>query len=357
MELLYKSGDEEVKPNTYTYTGKHYGRVLSILFLSQNVNILRNDLLIYYTPPQSGSAVIDALARSSERGAAQRAEKILKRMETLHVDGDVSVKPNTRTFNAVINGMFFVLQWHALYFPWQYLVCVSSRLLFDCPYLHPTITTAWAQSQEIRSPQKAEGILKRMEGLYRDGDKSCKPSVVSYTSAINAWAGSTESEKACKARKILLHMIDLYHKGDRDVKPNVVPFTSVINACAGIYGTEAEKREALEIAYDTLKEVEGPEFGPPNHVTYATFLKACWKLVPSAERRRKLVATIFRKCCQRGQVNESVLTQLRNAAPKDLFLSLMGGVREEDIDSVTILNLPSEWSRNVKRSRKRPAKP
>ena len=203
------------------------------------------------------------------------------------------------------------------------------------------------------SAQKAESILKRMESMYENGDKEMKPTVVSYTSAINAWVLSVDSGKARKARDILLNMDRMFKEGNKDVKPNVFAFSSVINACALCYGNTEEKEEALQIAYATFKQLENSSYGEPNHVIYTTFLKACANLIPAEDKRRKIVAAIFRKCCRQGQVDANVLDQLRNAAPTDLFLTLMGGLREVDIDRIDVKELPNEWTRHVKTQYKR----
>eukprot|EP00957_Ditylum_brightwellii_P158861 12091825-Ditylum_brightwellii.AAC.1 len=59
--------------------------------------------------------------------------------------------------------------------------------------------------------------------------------------------------------------------------------------------------EALYLAYSTFKALEDSDYGKPNHVTYTTFLKACSRLIPTEGRRRKILSTVFKKCCSEGQ--------------------------------------------------------
>jgi hypothetical protein len=69
MDKRYHDGDPDVKPNTRTRT-----------------------------------SVIDAWAKSSERGAARRAEHILNDMIARYeATGDPDLKPNVHTANAVCN--------------------------------------------------------------------------------------------------------------------------------------------------------------------------------------------------------------------------------------------------------------
>lgn len=69
MEKRFRDGDHDFKPNTRTYT-----------------------------------SVIDAWAKSGEKGAARRAEQILNNMITRYeAAGDPDTKPNVHTANAVCN--------------------------------------------------------------------------------------------------------------------------------------------------------------------------------------------------------------------------------------------------------------
>jgi hypothetical protein len=73
MEKRHRDGDNDFKPNTRTYT-----------------------------------SVIDAWAKSGEKGAAKRAEQIFLAMYTTYQKtGDPDVKPNVHTANAVCNACAF----------------------------------------------------------------------------------------------------------------------------------------------------------------------------------------------------------------------------------------------------------
>ena len=73
METRYRDGDSDFKPNTRTHT-----------------------------------SVIDAWAKSGERGSAKRAEQILNAMQNNYKhSGDPDIKPNVHTANAVCNACAF----------------------------------------------------------------------------------------------------------------------------------------------------------------------------------------------------------------------------------------------------------
>lgn len=53
--------------------------------------------------PLSFNAIIDAWARSGDRMAPRRAEQILDHMDELYRAGNKGVKPDTYTYNTLIN--------------------------------------------------------------------------------------------------------------------------------------------------------------------------------------------------------------------------------------------------------------
>lgn len=111
MHQRYKDGDSDFKPNTRTHT-----------------------------------SVIDAWAKSGEKGAAKRAEQILNNMIS-HYEaiGDSDVKPNVHTANAVCNVsyvllattffLFFDTVWHLIMF----LLC------FNPSYYRPALSQRWTK--------------------------------------------------------------------------------------------------------------------------------------------------------------------------------------------------------------------
>ncbi len=94
--------------------------------------------------------MLDAWAKSGGgRASAERAEEILEWMDRLHKGGNPDVKPDTITFNAVLD--------------------------------------AWARSGDRMAPRRAEQILDHMDELYRAGNKGVKPDTYTYNTLINAW--------------------------------------------------------------------------------------------------------------------------------------------------------------------------
>jgi hypothetical protein len=59
--------------------------------------------------------------------------------------------------------------------------------------------TAWGRSGCKGAASRAEGLLKQLEQLYEEGNKSLQPTAQVYTSVISAWAKSDEPGSALRA--------------------------------------------------------------------------------------------------------------------------------------------------------------
>ena len=105
--------------------------------------------------------VISAWARLSKKNfksAADRSDRLLKRMETLHRDNRISFGPDAITYVSCMN--------------------------------------AFVSSKESDGPPRAEAILDEMNEKYLDGDDTMKPSSRSVKILIDAWIKKGHMERA-----------------------------------------------------------------------------------------------------------------------------------------------------------------
>ena len=119
-------------------TNQNTGKAAETLLQSiESSNTIRPDVITY-------TSTIDAIIRSGESRAAERAEVILQRMFELAEKGEKSIQPNAVTLN--------------------------------------TVLYAWATSGEPDGSQRAEAILQKMELLYESGNfHNIQPNTISYT--------------------------------------------------------------------------------------------------------------------------------------------------------------------------------
>jgi hypothetical protein len=112
-------------------------------------------------------------------------------MHKMHEDGNVFAKPDTITYNVVIN--------------------------------------AWAKSGGKGAAAEAEKLLARMQKLHAAGDPDIKPNVVTYGAVIDSYAKCGEKGAAAKADTLLAKMIQLYQSDpvkNGDLRPNTYVFNT-----------------------------------------------------------------------------------------------------------------------------------
>jgi hypothetical protein len=95
------------------------------------------------------------------------------------------IKPNVRSYNAVIN--------------------------------------AWAKSGRKDAGIRAEKLLERLYELGQStGEEEMQPNTVTFTTTIDAWAKSSNRIAPERAEMILNRQLDLYDSGMERVKPDIL---------------------------------------------------------------------------------------------------------------------------------------
>jgi len=290
-------------------------------------------------------SVINAITSNSKGpGRGKKAEEILRRMDTLHRNA-LGVRQSAEVFNAVINAWAVSRDRHAVRHAEKLLKEMEARASNGEEALRPNRKTYNTMLKVYASQgqgEEAEALLDRME----DAADS-----YSYCTCINAYAKSSSQDKAKKGVKILHRMADAYESGNASAKPNVQAFNSCLNCCAYTSAAE-EKIEAFLIAVSAFLMLE--KYAEPDHVTFATFLKAVSKLIPRGEERRtQVVDVVFHRCCRDGLVSPFVLQQLSFAASSEQYHSLLKEEIETPGKRVAIKDIPTEWMRNVPAGRNR----
>lgn len=194
------------------------------------------------------------------------------------------------------------------------------------------------------NPLKAEQVLNYLkQQADESGDKSLEPNAHVYSAAINAFAYSHHPDKAKKAYELLQDMKDRYEKeGKVACRPNVVVYTAVLNACCKP-SRGCNRDLTFSVARLVLEELQYSDYGDPNFLTYASFLRVCAECLRSNDDDKDaVVRPVFEQCCQAGQVGPIVLEKLKDAASPSLYEELLRGRTWEEI--------PQSWTRSVKTS-------
>lgn len=349
-------------------------------------NYLRPDVVSY-------NAVVTAWSRCREEAAVYRAEKIMRRMEK-HANAVgwryLPVEPDNYTFNSLIYAwtqsnvgvasaeqaedilrtmIYKYDQGNKSFAPDQKIFCSVINAWARCgddsiglrnalelldlmrelnneglKSLKPdgitlsAVMDAAVRSQDSNAFDIVFDILKEMIDGYQNGDKKIKPTVKTFSSALQSLAKSQVPEKHLKAQNILKQMKDL------NVEPNVYTYNYVIN-CAASVSNDDNLMEAFKIALAAFNSIRTTESYKCDSFTYAFFFKACSILLP-ASMRLKVVKETFRLCVFEGRLNDQVLHWVKRSLNADEFREVTQIKTLKDVRHVNISDLSPEWSRN-----------
>jgi len=221
------------------------------------------------------------------RSAAERAQQLLDRMEELHRGGDDAMRPTTVLYNTVLAAWAKSGEKGAAERAEELLgrmqrAAAAKDAGGDVPRADTvsfnSAIDAWARAEEYGSAEKAENLLNSMEKQYIAGNSSVKPDVRTYNSCINAWSRTGGPGAGLRAEQLLDRLEALYDEtGDEDVRPNQVTYASVINAHAKSFKKGCgEFAEAILDHMEELYEDDGVAEARPNPIAFSAVLQA-WK--------------------------------------------------------------------------------
>mmetsp|Transcript_24513 Transcript_24513/g.43993 ORF Transcript_24513/g.43993 Transcript_24513/m.43993 type:complete len:1175 (-) Transcript_24513:18-3542(-) len=243
------------------------------------------------------SIVIDAFANSRLLEAESVAHRLLRAVETKYDAGDVSMKPNTRIYTAVI------------------LSLVHSPFIGDGESGNDS-------GKHANNAQRAWSILERMKKY------DALPNSYTYNYIINCAAQS-----------------------GHDAEDRKISFEIAIRAFN-------ELRKTSSVEPDTNGRVVDPCH--PDSFTFAFMLKACNNLLPSGSLRTKVMSQTFQECCRSGYLNDAVLDRLWRGVSTEMFYELIeeepqtysSGGRKNNNSPSQADKLPMSWSRCCKGGRR-----
>lgn len=322
---------------------------MEIAYSNRNLRNAKADVVSY-------TSVIISLARSGESDSAERGERLLKRLKEQYESGKTYLKPTRIVYNALIDAwaksgsVLGARKAEALLKEMDEMCAMGDQSIAPNVVTYNAVMNSWARSGTRCCGNMAEKYLDRM--IFLNGTKGeIKPNEFTYNTVINAIAKSQSATKTQKSLRILRRMDKLYQSGYKQARPNILTYTSVLNAAAfpSKQSDFKTKRKALDTAIFTLHELRSSQYGHPTELTYSTFMKACSNLLSSKDETslREVIEETFHQCKEDGQVGEMFLSRLKEAAPKDLYTSLLSEV-VTDRDFVKVDDLPQSWRCNVR---------
>jgi pentatricopeptide repeat protein len=296
--------------------------------------------------------IIYSLARSGEKGAAQKAESIVNRMKTrsfANANKQFPVAPTTKVYNALLHCWAKSGERDAPARAEAILESMQDNFSKGVLTIKPDVQSftsvldALARSRDIHAWKRAESLIASMELTGRD-DVSVRPNAHAYTSLIHNYARSRDlPQKAVRAQAVLNRMKESFEiEGNVAACPNIIAYNAVLNTCEYVplsTTNSDERQEAFRVACAAWNEIRSSSYLKATHVTYASFLGVIAKLMPRSDIRNNMAELVFKRCCNDGQVAGIVLNKLKAAAPSH-YNKVMNGLGSG--------SLPREWIFNVK---------
>ena len=234
-------------------------------------------------------------------GRLDRAEEILMKMEKQYeVTGDEEVRPNSISYVTIIDGFVRQKMPDAAQRSQETVDRMIKLYAKGLGHIRPSrivfnaLINAWSRSSEPGSAQRAEEILKWMETKYRSGDDFVKPDDVTFCGVLNAWANQAENGGAKRAQQILEHMETLTAQ-ERGFRQTVVAYNIVIKAFA-----RSGDKNAIQSAERILERLESRADIHADATTYSSMINCCAYYRGSLEGRKEALSVAlqtFDKLC------------------------------------------------------------
>lgn len=206
---------------------------------------------------------------------AERVQNIGNNMLQSHLNGKKFVKPSTQTWNTIINAW---VQCGKLDSAEDLLKRMEHEFYYDndmAPNLisYSTVIDGWVKSDQMDALYHVEGLYERLKELSMNttnSQRDIRPNQRTHAALIRAYSKQNTAAAVEKAEELFYEMYQKYENGITDMKPNMIILTTIIEAW-GANGTKygAEKAEALlDFAIAANKDKNDPTLCP-NEVSFS----------------------------------------------------------------------------------------
>eukprot|EP00978_Attheya_sp_CCMP212_P013605 scaffold34157_cov52-Attheya_sp.AAC.2 len=281
--------------------------------------------------------------------AAERAEKILNRMEELYNKG-FNVKPNYISFTTCItawarskeNGGYGAERAQAILDRMLQLYESSG----DKDFMPSTTTinsviTAWARSQQLDAPEHAEAVLRQAEAIveldttsynavldayakssnskkaeqlleHMENSDVLKPDLISYNTVLGSFGKAKGIKDGEKLAEALLNRMEKLadHDDECTIRPDLFSYTSVMNAYA--MGSDPDKAQKVHAILQKLIELcdsGSHEHLKPDVFAFTIVINACaYSLAASHNSGKRKYITPEKKAKKRDNIKLAIST-------------------------------------------------
>ena len=196
-----RRGENDIVERAFAILG-----TMEDLYQNENRVEMKPDIVSY-------GAVIDCIAKSNRRDAAEQCEALLRRLQEKVDAGDLAMRPNATIYSIIVN--------------------------------------AWSRSPQPNAPDRAEALVQEMKDTAkRTGDSDMKPTRHTYTALLTAWARSKRSDALDKAQAVFEEFSKNYRTTDLE-------YRALLNAWANrgdVAHMERLLQKMLKDYYQSRKE-------------------------------------------------------------------------------------------------------
>eukprot|EP00980_Cylindrotheca_fusiformis_P010218 scaffold2271_cov130-Cylindrotheca_fusiformis.AAC.13 len=264
LQQRFDSGEDEFKPGENVYSAL----IMAYANSDRDDASLMAQTVFDNTPAQYRNTSLFNSLIAAQGGDALRAESILNQMHEEFLNGNLSMKPNTQTFNNLIS--------------------------------------SWSKSGSPMAAWRVDGVFQRMEKLSNSGQLDVKPNGETFDIVIGTLSNDWGADAARKVDHYLDRVKEYYRSGARDCMPSVASYTAAIRA----WGSNVDDPRAVLRAKALLDEMhdlagEGAESVKPNQETYLVYLQALSRSV--VDGKEDLTKDLFSSMKHNGVVPDGAL--------------------------------------------------
>lgn len=210
------------------------------------------------------------------------------------------------------------------------------------------VLAALSLSADPKAADRAENLL---EALRESEGFSGGPIPTTFRFVLESWCRSRSFEKLDKASRVLDELIlraetvTEWFDDPRSREDLVDAFSAFIRVCGTVGSSNRNTYGGIRIMKKALESVKSMrQMGlAPNAGTYAALIDACDHLLPR-EERQDVLEGIFRRACDEGYVDATLLAKFRTVATSYLYTKVVVANSELVEDTKTV---PQSWTRNV----------
>ena len=231
-------------------------------------------------------------------------------MKDLRVKGRHDLKPDTATFNAVLQA---IANGDGAASAEKFLNSMEDNgdpMTAPNTISYLTVITAWAKSKDKNRVERVEKLLERME---RE-NSNVRPNTIVYSSALEVLAKIGEPYAVECSLKIL-HEIEKRHVDDKSVRPNAYSYSSVMEMIANSPKRGLIAIQAQQLLSRMIKMVDSIEF---NNVSYTIVFNNAIKAIEKSSEKNKAtkaknILTLMKTLNESGKLKAPPTVRTYNA--------------------------------------------